>query len=751
MAIENNMQLISYLAAAEIYNQGQSLYSCFQPIIESALLGNIDKESISFLALQQKLRDTFHLNVPKSTLRQILENMEYQGKLRFVDKRTVIPYNSELNTSFWDGRKDRERAVEEFFLTFNDFLIQKGVQISLPDIKEQTCCWLYLHSLDLASFISNGDLEKIGSTQKTDYECHLYLPEFLLNIREHNRSQFSTFLLLYNGAVQSSLLNFETSEINAICEDKLKISNVILDTNFLLRLLDLQSDFDCKASTETLALLKAENCNLIVLKQTLEEIQNSVKNFLVESEPYTSYTRTYLCGAKIRATGFWEATRRGVTRSTLLKYTQKEFLKEQLSSLGNFTFVEDFDDSCLSDTEINDLVASKARGNYGEKQARHDLSLIDYCRKKRKKGRYLISDIEYWVLTNDERLTYWSQMKCDQYQECLTEIQFCNLSWIQRKKVDGWGLIQTIISLSSSTALSTVSIQNFALKVQEYQSSHKNDATSVDRFALVFASNMITTADIQRIGAEDDAIGQIVEEKIGKIKLEASNQQTQLQSTAKENEVLKSKNSELHDNILLLSQKLELSDYERQKDKYRQDLNTESKQLAQLEKEKQQYDKLLTYYSQRINSTARILCLMLACPVCVLLFICYKKIDPPHLLQLKNFLDQIPDKLFDIGWNLFTSVIIVFVYYFLVVLFFAAPISPKELFTSLQQKLMRCRVLHYARKEEIPTAYCAKDLNSQSLEIEQKITNSEQRIKSLSKSYEAIQEKIDALKKQIPI
>lgn len=90
-------------------------------------------------------------------------------------------------------------------------------------------------------------------------------------------------------------------------------SNIILDTNFILRMLDLQTEFDGVVTKETLTILKKEDTRFFVLEQTLDEIIRSIKKFLSESAPNTVYTNKYLKNSQIRMTGFWEAARRGVT------------------------------------------------------------------------------------------------------------------------------------------------------------------------------------------------------------------------------------------------------------------------------------------------------------------------------------------------------------------------------------------------------------------------------------------------------
>lgn len=298
MAIENNLQLISYLAAAEVYNNNENIYECFLPIIESAVLCNSDKDSISFLNLQNRLQEIYHLDVPKSTLRRLLELLEEHGRIKFVNRRSIIPCKDELNNTFFYARQERENSINDFFISFNTYLVDEGIDIPLAEIKRFCCEWLYDHSLELAYFINSGILN--NKTEKNNWEYASYLISFLLEIYEKKSSHFETFLLLYNGAIQSSLLNFETKQINTMCDSTLQFKNVLLDTNFILRMLNLQSEFDCITANETIEMLNKEGTQFYILEQTITEIQNSIKNFLDDSQSYFKYKKAFFLEHRLK-------------------------------------------------------------------------------------------------------------------------------------------------------------------------------------------------------------------------------------------------------------------------------------------------------------------------------------------------------------------------------------------------------------------------------------------------------------------
>ena len=195
MSTKDNLRLISYLTAAEIYDNGKNIFECFLPIIESTLICDDGKQDITFLRLQNKIHDIYNIVIPKSTLRRLLIILNDQNKIKFINNRKVILDRDELNKVFWDKRENRENLIEDLFIAFNDFLINNAIEAPLNEIKKGTCEWLYAHSLELANFINNGIFETdINDNWK--YSTQLVL--FLMDIQSKSSEHFKTFLDVNN-------------------------------------------------------------------------------------------------------------------------------------------------------------------------------------------------------------------------------------------------------------------------------------------------------------------------------------------------------------------------------------------------------------------------------------------------------------------------------------------------------------------------------------------------------------------------
>ena len=122
MVLNDNQQLVSYLTAAEAFNEGKNIYDSLLPLIESILVKKNDTQKISLLALQQEINATYHWSVPKATLKFLLSRLQQQKKIIFFDNRTFLPEINELNRTFWEKHDERESCIEEFFIEFSIYL-----------------------------------------------------------------------------------------------------------------------------------------------------------------------------------------------------------------------------------------------------------------------------------------------------------------------------------------------------------------------------------------------------------------------------------------------------------------------------------------------------------------------------------------------------------------------------------------------------------------------------------------------------
>lgn len=512
----DNLRLCTYLFVADAYEHNKKIFESFLPLIETIII-NSGTTDISFLSLQNRVNEIYDLNIPKGTLKLLLDMLEKDGKIR-VNKNHILLIGENFNADYFKERDQKEEEILELFLTYKEFLQNKEIQISTEEAKSSICHFVFNHCYDLADFINLSVKPELSEEETNSHVS--FLLDFLYDCKINNQRVYSAFIRIYNGALQSTLLNFNPDKLDSIQKIDLAINKVVLDSNFLMRVLDLQAELEGKVAQDTLNLLKQQNVELIVLPKSLDEISSSIKAFLQEIEPYTTYTSEYFRHKSIRTSGLLSAYQRGKTRIKLLELSKVSILKQQLMDQGIKVLEEDFILPSNIDDELNDLIRMKNKFSYGTRQAEHDLSLIYYCRSFRKKDVELFSDAKCWVLTSDNKLTYWNQANCSNIQECMTEAQLANLIWLTTPKDDNVGLANTMVTLATRSLLEPATFYGFINNMNTYKEMIKNSKPAVDNLSLIFACDCLTTSDIERINEEEREIDDLISEKAQKIRSE---------------------------------------------------------------------------------------------------------------------------------------------------------------------------------------------------------------------------------------
>lgn len=741
MAMYDNLKIASYAAAANAFDKSQNLFEGFLPLVETVLCSNGDMKSVSFLGLQQQINEIYGVKIPKDTLKYLINILETQQKVEFTHKKTISPTKDWLSEAIRtvDTHKSSTNVL---FQRFRDYLSENECSVSISNISSQVCEWIYRHSFDLAKFITSGaDKTAIQVMDNSDWEYADFLIAFLVECYEKHPSVYRSFIGVYDGAVQASLLNFTPKELSSVVNREFIVKNVVLDTNFILRLFGLQPPLDNEVAQSTFQSLREIGVNFYALPQTIEEVCSSVEGFLWETEPVAQQVAAFLPKTSISTTGFWSALQSGVSRTDFLEWTNPVNVARKLSEQFFVTIIEDYEEPNIAKDKIDSLILFKDIDKYGEKQAKHDLTLIAYCQSRRSKRPQPIEEAEWWVLTNDARLAQWERRNStSNCQACMTGVQISNFLWLFTKKDGGEGLTNTILSLAGRDAASATDISNFALCMNRFGEKHSDDPRALEDLSNVVAHAVLSTNDVKVGGAGDEEFLNVIDQKINEIRL-------QQKLKEKSDKALVDGHAQ---EIATLKREIELGKLQSIRSQKKNDIKAAEASISKIGISISQVKELQKVCNEQKHSvTQKLLAQFVGVAVCaVIVAICIalaisRGPFKDFIQQFVAFADLVATLT---GWGI-AIVIPSGLYYILVTSHFDTPYSPAELFCELQRKNLEKKRGEYIITHQLSSEFASGSLEKHLECLEDQLKQEESSRALLEEDIERINDEIERLRR----
>ncbi len=424
--------------------------------------------------IRDHISNTYSITIPLNTIETLLRKVARRYKFKVFERGKSIEVPGVAKTEESETLNTRLRRFNKLAESFTVFSKERGIIISENEAKEIFASLFRSNSIALAGFVLEPDINR-DFDLKIDIPRALEKPivEFLKSVRHKDEELFGVLRDIF---LTSSLIAILESSQNIQEPPALKQkSRIYLDTNFLLRLLDWQTDYEKMAAQELFDVLKSHEAELYVFSFTLQELVGVLDRFgseafkVLDSSVSDKLQDTDLNGVASAL------RRRKMLRIDFLKALEN--IENDIRHLGiGVIETAKVSDLRLDKSEVDRLVEYKMQSPYKtgiakeviENEARYDIAAVTSVRKARKGRIYKFSDARIWFLTCDYRLV-WSNRELHTpdrtIPEAIVDHSMTNLLWVASPQRIGAAGIDRFIS---HIALDTTFNRRFLLHMDSF-------------------------------------------------------------------------------------------------------------------------------------------------------------------------------------------------------------------------------------------------------------------------------------------
>lgn len=623
LGLDAQISIISYAVVSAKYESNKRIIHSFLPLVEHLLL-ECEEKSVSKKELIPLFKETYGYGIPPAILDALLKVLRQQEKIDFLINEGVEIYAEKLD----DYDSQYEIRIRALSSDFDIFEKKQGKEIQKSVVINTFLEFLLYNAVEFNSFLNyTSNFERI-SDEKTDIWPDIV--SFLLEERKNNTNNYRFLQEIFYGITLSTLLTSEKAQ-EVESDNSIDIENVLLDSNFIFRLLDLQTEFEYIATKETFDTLKKMNCNFYILPHTIRQIADTLNSAIRRNS--ATANRVLKIYGDDRFSGLNSACiRRSLTATILTRIIDN--LENDLKNDFGIRVIPD--EECKSLRYLNEDFSSlcKAKPDSSDSGIVHDLYLIEYVRSKRTPYVYKRSKAKWWVVTDDSKLTKWNaEFKKDNgVPECITESQLATVLWLNNpKKLSLDSLFSTALALRNRSLLSNDDFFMISNAIERQVQQFESNPEKYNKLSLVFTDKLIGLDEMACANYElvDDKFIKALEKEqsIFDDNHQLKKENSFLLATQKENKekylkCISEKDKELSENKSLLNQEtLEHINTLKSLQKGNEE------KLTDLQKQKEKFGKIVSIITKILSYIPISLVVLVAFIMLKILGICYENIE----------------------------------------------------------------------------------------------------------------------------
>lgn len=412
---------LTYSLLAHIRSKGQLVsgpISVFTPLIKRTLSklnerGIFSGKSITEIKVESDA--SYGIDFPIPVLRTILAaiarevNTETERRFELFQDDSFQIKNYAF-TEFEETIRLQSQEIDNLEKMFSEFCQtcgeNKPANSSILEFIEK-------NKLSLSKYLAHRQ-----SDETKDYTIEAQFVEFFRQIP----SVYETIRDVYLGSIIVGYIEYKTENIKTEIE-------LLLDTNFILGMLDLNTPESTHTCRKVIEITKAQGYKLTVLSDTIKETTSLLKAKI------ENFDLTFL-QKKIYPEDIYNACDRRKLNSTDLERITDNLEKEILSfGVGVISDTTKYKNLARFSNEYESL----KKYRHSDTAALHDATAVYYVREKRKKRIKEFENVNCWFINNSVSREKYDLDKGNnlEYQPDLIKADdFLNIIWLSNPQID---------------------------------------------------------------------------------------------------------------------------------------------------------------------------------------------------------------------------------------------------------------------------------------------------------------------------
>ncbi len=478
----------------------------FVPLVKRALSkmnteGTFRGKSIS--EIKYKTDHLYSIDIPIPTLDKILQQIALEiNKENIVfnlyqDKSFAI--NGYIFTEFEEDIRKHKIEIDKLEKLFQDFCKLSEIEISDKSIFR----FIEKNKISLSKYLS-----KIDYKNGHDYSIEAQFIEYFKRITP----VYELIKEIYLGSILAGYIEYTASTAKIDVE-------LLLDTNFILGLLDLNTPESTHTCSTLLTISQSQGYTCKVLSDTIEEIKALIKN---KSE---YFDQSFLQRIVYPEDIYNACERKNLSKVDLERISDN--LEEKLSQLKIYIIPETT--KFRNEARFSDEYKVLKKIRNSEKSALHDATALIYVKKKRGRIIYDFEKANCWFVNNAiSREGNSSFDPSGKQPEIIKADDLLNILWLSNPssklgitdpEIIDIGL-SSLISLTLNESLPKTSIiRELEDNIQKYSNDNVSD-TDIIRIAT-----RITNKQLKNIEELNELANSDKEEFVKRLQAEAKEQE----------------------------------------------------------------------------------------------------------------------------------------------------------------------------------------------------------------------------------